>query len=504
MSQTTPNAPMLLDSTGQEIVTKLNGIKTAIENGGGGGGGGSCPAYLKPQAYDPSIARHGQSYTYKYGDYCDNEGTPYRCISQNGIQVDASHAFDSTEWEEVTNFINELSHKPGRIVDDEYGSESFGSIVQNTSTSNYSHAEGQSTHATGIASHAEGQSTTASGNYSHSEGSSGTTASGSHSHAEGNNTRATRDAAHSEGYGTAATGNYSHAEGGNTEASGSYSHAEGSNTHATQSYSHAEGYGTAANQSYAHAEGNYTVASGYYSHSEGYQTLAAGNSSHAEGNYTKAYGDYSHVEGYYSETGSQAGGSYSGQYAHAEGMYCKAIGSGAHAEGVGCETAYSYAHAEGYYSKANGESSHAGGNYTIANGKYEVALGSYNESSVAPPSNVYEYNENSSYYSVGSKVIYNGDGNVYECVTAPPQPAGPFDPTYWNVVDTYDTNPVVFSYGNGTYNARHNLFEIRKDGTGYFNGNPILCLAPPSSDGTYILKATVSNGVVTYSWVQEV
>lgn len=34
-----PRAPMILDSTGQAMVTKLEAIKTAIENGGGGGGG---------------------------------------------------------------------------------------------------------------------------------------------------------------------------------------------------------------------------------------------------------------------------------------------------------------------------------------------------------------------------------------------------------------------------------------------------------------------------------
>ena len=34
-------SPMLLDSTGQDIVSKLTDIKTAIENSGGGGGGGT-------------------------------------------------------------------------------------------------------------------------------------------------------------------------------------------------------------------------------------------------------------------------------------------------------------------------------------------------------------------------------------------------------------------------------------------------------------------------------
>lgn len=502
MSQTTPNAPMLLDSTGQAIVNKLNGIKSAIENGGGGGGGGSCPAYLKPQAYDASVARYGNTLAYRYGDYCDYEGTPYRCISSFGIDVeDPVHAFDLTEWEEVTNFINELALKPGRVINGQYGSESFGQIGSNTSSSNYSHAEGQSTQATGIAAHAEGQSTRATGSYSHAEGQS-SYATQSYAHAEGSSCQATGSASHAEGYNSVASGDYSHAEG-YSRATQAYAHAEGGSTEATGTYSHAEGYGTQASQSYTHAEGSYTKANGYYTHAEGNNTEAKGESSHAEGYNTKAYASRSHAEGYGSIAGDQ-NDSYKGTESHAEGYSTRALGN--------------YSHAQGNYTQANGMASHAGGNNSIANGScsmvmgdnltansnYEAAFGTYNQSSVAPPANAYAYNPNASYYSVGMKVLYNNDGNVYECVTEPPKPAGAFDPTYWNIIDTYDPNPIIFSYGNGTYGNPHNLFEIRKDGTGYFNGNPILSLAPPSTNGTYVLKATVSNGIVTYSWVQEV
>ena len=43
-----PNSPMMLDSTGQAMVQKLQGIINAI----GGGGGGSMPL---PPEYDPEL-----------------------------------------------------------------------------------------------------------------------------------------------------------------------------------------------------------------------------------------------------------------------------------------------------------------------------------------------------------------------------------------------------------------------------------------------------------------
>ena len=122
----------------------------------------------------------------------------------------------------------------------------------------YSHTEGDSTYASGIASHAEGYYTRAEGDYAHAEGSNAK-ASGSYSHAEGDNTTASATVAHAEGSNTIATGVASHAEGLVTQANGEYSHAEGDNTQANALGSHAEGLGNITSDSYQHAQGTYNL-----------------------------------------------------------------------------------------------------------------------------------------------------------------------------------------------------------------------------------------------------
>ena len=80
---------------------------------------------------------------------------------------------------------------------DEIGANSNnGYLFDNAGT--FSHAEGDTTVASGQASHAEGGNTTASGNYSHAEGTS-TTASGANSHAEGVITTARGNTSHAAG-----------------------------------------------------------------------------------------------------------------------------------------------------------------------------------------------------------------------------------------------------------------------------------------------------------------
>jgi hypothetical protein len=115
------------------------------------------------------------------------------------------------------------------------------------------------------------------------------------SHAEGNTTRASGIASHSEGNGTTASGNYSHAEGSATTASGNNSHAEGVDTQAIGSNSHAEGYETIAEGNNSHAEGTNTSAIGGSSHAEGFQTIAEGDYSHAAGRGARAAHDYTYI-----------------------------------------------------------------------------------------------------------------------------------------------------------------------------------------------------------------
>ena len=207
----TQRDPMLLDSTGQAIVLKLDGIKTAIENGGGGGGG-SAPSYLLVKAYDTTIKRHGQyqSQSYCPGDYCLYDSKVYRCIT-NVYYADPTSAFDSTCWEEIVDIPTEISGKPGKM-DAITKAEVFNDYANNQATGEYSHAEGRSSQARSSYAHAEGNYTEATGTGSHAEGSY-SKAKGQYSHAGGNSCNA-------NGGNSFAHGNYVTANGQNEFAVG--------------------------------------------------------------------------------------------------------------------------------------------------------------------------------------------------------------------------------------------------------------------------------------------
>ncbi len=475
---TLPDSPMVLDVTGQAMVTKLEAIRLAILNSGGGGGGGGT-AFAAPP-YDASVARHGTSFAYRYGDYCTYEGVIYRCIVSRIQVTDPPESFDSTKWTAVESLAIELSEKPGRIVDPTLQSEAFGDIASNVSTGYQSHAEGQSTQSTGYQSHAEGQYTQATNNQAHAEGYS-TIASGYQAHAEGNGCRATGSGSHAEGNSTEATDYQAHAEGSNTHATGSYSHAEGTSTYAIGNTSHAEGGSCRAEGSYSHAEGSNTKALSYGSHAEGSGSIVQINS------------DTAHAEGYNTQA--------QGQSAHAEGYNSKALATYAHAEGYYCEAQASTTHAQGMYSKAKSSYSSANGYYIETEAMYEYSVGKYNKT-IPDGSSINWYSTSYVSYAVGDRVKLSGDNtkSIYQCNTAIEAPAGEFDSSKWTVVGTYDNeNPILFSVGDGTYSQRSNALEIRRDGTVYLNG--IELPKPPSADGTYTLQCTVSDGVVTYAWV---
>lgn len=426
-------------------------------------------------------------------------------------------------WVEITDEFNEFFQtKPGKITDITKHSEIFNNSLANTASGTYSHAEGNYTQATGDFSHSEGNSTRAVGYCSHAEGNS-TYAYGACSHAEGDYT-ITGDAnlygysygykAHAEGSNTKAYGNYSHAEGEGTQAGVTdkvtyAAHAEGSYTKANANYSHAEGYNSEANGQYSHAEGNNTKANGDYSHAEGYGSKALVYA-HAEGNYTEANGNFSHAEG----ANTKANGAYShaeginsyaeGYFSHAEGMSAKANGYYSHAEGESTHSNGSHSHAGGYSSYAgeenqtNADSSFAHGYNLQTCNPYEAAFGAYNNS-LNEKTYINFYSENRA-YATGARIRH--EGIIYEANTDIASPSGEFDPTKWDDTgETYAEIGTLFSVGYGTYSNRANVFELLRDGSGYLNGNPIIALQPPSEDGTYTLKCTVTDGVPTYSWV---
>ncbi len=104
---------------------------------------------------------------------------------------------------------------------------------------------------------------------------------GIYSHAEGNTTTASGSVSHAEGYLTTASGDYSHAEGWDVIASGENSHAEGFGTTASGENSHAEGYCTNASAKDSHAEGYFTTAKSSYQHVQGICNVADSSNKYA-------------------------------------------------------------------------------------------------------------------------------------------------------------------------------------------------------------------------------
>ena len=94
-----PNSPMMLDSTGQTIVQKLQGIIDAL-----GGGGGTM---AMPPEYDPDLEDF--SVGYFEDQYVTYDSKLYKCIQQ--IYVDTGSPagpFDSSKWVEITDLFNEF------------------------------------------------------------------------------------------------------------------------------------------------------------------------------------------------------------------------------------------------------------------------------------------------------------------------------------------------------------------------------------------------------------
>ena len=330
---------------------------------------------------------------------------------------------------DILNVINALDGTAGTsIVISRDLKQGTGNVTDN----NTSHAEGDTTTATGTYSHAEGVNTRATGYGSHTEGTY-TTASGQYSHAEGFQTTALGVSSHAEGEDNQTIGEYSHAEGQSTIAgafgydcrttivagvfsiTGSYGNVTSSfpngtpivlintDVYGTQYVNSASFVGGAtqialqdtsvsssddrfivtipgtptpsgadiALGNVSHTEGYITYTYGDYSHAEGSTTFTIGNYSHAEGEGTQAIGSYSHAEGYYSQA--------IGDYSHAEGDNSQAIGIVSHAEGEGTQAIGSYSHAEGSFTQAIGNYSHAEGSGTIASGSYQHVSGKYNE-----------------------------------------------------------------------------------------------------------------------------
>lgn len=429
------------------------------------------PGYLKVDEYDSSEYHYpSENVVYEVGDHAVYEDNLYVCTIRVTV---LDEPFDTNKWTLMDTIPEQVFTKPGKILADD--AEIFNSLSTNIATGFESHAEGYSTKATNHQAHAEGNNTTASGYSSHAEG-NGTTASSDYTHAEGGSTIASASGAHAEGYNTKATANYTHAEGYQTEANGQNSHAEGNRSK------------TYSNASSAHVEGEGCEASGYYAHVEGFNCKDYGYNNHVEGQACEAGSStrMCHVEGYGSKALNTA------EYAHAEGYYCEAKSQGTHAGGYSSQTL-------GYCSFTHGDN-------TKSNVAYEASFGRYNATSDDGSSYSWWGSWNS--YSTGDIVNHSNDGNIYRANQDIPLGTA-WDATMWDIIGTYATDPadiIQFSYGYGSSNnSRTNLFDVRRNGDGYLGGNKIITNAiipdPPTTDGTYTLQCTVTNGVATYAWV---
>lgn len=572
MSTTLPNSPMLLDSTGQVIAQKLQGIINAL-----GGGGGTVII----EEYDSSVLRYPNSnedggYTYKVGDYCSYNDAIYFCNTPITWNSSTPPEFDATKWYDATNdIVAELSKKPGIVIasPNQYGSsfiELFGNIGTHqiyNSGHDFTHVEGWGNKV------GDSNDTSKVAQNSHVEG-YGNTICGYSTHAEGENTSALGRDSHSEGYNTKSKGNYSHAEGSNSNAYGTYSHVEGAGNSTGTSdkpeayfgtYSHAEGQNNYCYGTHGHVEGsNNSIGTSDspppYSHAEGYTNRVFSDTSHAEGRYNyiyqsgscshvegesnSIYGSYNHVEGCSNSTDSsnpclrnhlegyqnhiyqasngpqpqnnhvegQSNYIYSGMNCHAEGYSNYCYGQmAAHVEGMQCYANSVFAHAGGQtsyagaYGRTDAAASFAHGIGVHSHNAAEAGFGRYNATRDGRR-DINAYAETGKSYTTGDKVKYQG--TIYEASENISAPAGEFDQSKWTATsDTYESNPSLFTVGNGMDSSNtSNAFEVREDGTGYLKNNKRIITTeevpdPPTTDGTYTLQVTVSNGQLTYSWV---
>lgn len=186
------------------------------------------------------------------------------------------------------------------------------------------------------------------------------------------------------------------------------------------------------------AVGTTVTASGENSQAFGIDTIASEVASHAEGVETEA----------------------SGYASHAEGLMTEAYGAQSHAEGESTKATGMYSHAEGMSTQASGHYSHVEGHYTIARGNYQHVSGKFN------------IQDNGSIYA---EIIGNGTG------------------------DNKRSNARALDWSGNEY-LKGDLYVGCS--TNSINGTKVIPLpTPPTTDGTYTLQCTVSNGTATYSWV---
>ena len=234
----------------------------------------------------------------------------------------------------------------------------------------------------------------------------------------------------------------------------------------------------------------------------GYSVRASGDVSFAEGMYTQATGYCSHAEGINTKSTNQG--------SHSEGINTQAMNQGSHAEGLNTQAMGSYSHAEGELTTASGNRSHAEGQSTYATGENSHVFGMFNVADNY--ANLDEWAPNTK-YQFGDKVkrTLSDDIIAYICNTDHTS-SDTFYQGNWLTLTKKVYAEIV---GNGNSVERSNAYALDWEGNGHYMGDIYVgCNADstggtklpripeaPSTDGTYILQATVTNSTPTYTWV---
>ena len=193
---------------------------------------------------------------------------------------------------------------------------------------------------------------------------------------------------------------------------------------------------------------------------EGSNNEASGFCSYAEGYGNTASGDYTHCEGYGDPTTSPVRGIASGSYAHCEGFKCIASGSKSHCEGDYCTASADCSHAGGFYSVASGAYSFAHGGHAEATKSKSAAFGSYVTASGECQFVIGEYN----------------------------------DP---DVVSGNAKGDHVFMIGNGSYNSPSNAVAVKWNGETTIKGDVIIGQHYDSTQSADVNSNLTVSGIVT-------
>ena len=490
-----------------------------------------------------TLASGTGSHAEGYGDYSSNTPTTASGVGSHaeGYRTKASAAFSHSEGYN-SRAEGQNSHAEGG------GTCAMGME---------SHTEGSGTYAYGYSSHAEGAGTYTYSNQSHVEGSgnhayglvahvegAGNATSADHTHVEGcgNTNIPIAFASHTEGAGNYNYGNQTHAEGAGNTVSGEESHVEGAGNNIHGPKTHGEGGGNTAYGLGSHVEGKHNVAAGFGHHAEGFYNIIGTSStpSYFSASSTYSVGDIVAINALYNSYNEE----------NTNFLYRCTVAPGQIQAGSGVEiitpTSWnsSSTYAEGsvvyrqlnyyrcylifYATKAvSGNDDpllNANNSWSLIKKILSPMLGTTSSGyylldiSTQSPSKVVKIAQGTTISPMWEPVATNLSAHVegYSNIAI-----GDYQHVQgkFNVAD----NTKAFIIGNGTAtDARSNALTVDWSGNTAIAGDlttgvtlnttaqtvgaaineiSVRVPAPPSTDGTYTLSLTITDGVPTYSWV---